>query len=54
MNLPKFWYDGSKKWGIASDLTFIVERLNRLSYENQKSQVSNTTTYSSSTSTRAK
>ncbi|TOP41286.1 hypothetical protein, partial [Vibrio parahaemolyticus] len=30
------WYDGSKKWGIASDLTFIVERLNRLSYENQK------------------
>ncbi|HGS5009492.1 TPA: hypothetical protein ACMDOR_003881 [Vibrio parahaemolyticus] len=36
MNLPKFWYDGSKKWGIASDLTFIIERLNRLSYENQK------------------
>ncbi len=36
MHLPKFWYSGSKKWGIASDLGFITERLKWLSYENQK------------------
>ncbi len=36
INLPKFWYSGSKKWGIASDLGFISERLKWLSYENQK------------------
>ncbi|EGQ8055454.1 hypothetical protein HPX47_002856 [Vibrio alginolyticus] len=36
MHLPEFWYSGSKKWGIASDLGFITERLKWLSYENQK------------------
>lgn len=33
---PLFWYCGSKKWGIASDIHFIRERLQWLSYENQK------------------
>lgn len=33
---PKFWYSGSKKWGIASDVTFIEERMKWLSRENQK------------------
>ncbi len=31
-----FWYSGSKKWGIPSDMAFIEGKLQRLSIENQK------------------
>ncbi|EHH1240756.1 hypothetical protein CGH86_02350 [Vibrio parahaemolyticus] len=34
--LPKFWYAGSKKWGIPSDLPFIEGKLQRLNMVNQK------------------